>query len=99
MGINAFLDNVRRTLRLRHYSLRTEEVYRHRIKEFISFHGKRHPQTLGVEEIRRYLTYLAVEQTVAASTQNVARSATAKSSSARGTRTCEEKPERQEASL
>ena len=75
MGINAFLDDVRRTLRLRHYSFRTEEVYLHRIKEFIYFHGKRHPQTLGVEEIRRYLTYLAVDQQVAASTQNVARSA------------------------
>ena len=75
MGINAFLDDVRRALRLRHYSLRTEEVYLHRIKEFIYFHGKRHPQTLGVADIRSYLTFLAVEQHVAASTQNVARSA------------------------
>ena len=69
------MEDVRRALRLCHYSIRTEEVYRHRIKEFISFHGKRHPETLGTENIRSYLTYLAVEQNVAASTQNVARSA------------------------
>jgi integron integrase len=75
MGITAFLEEARRAIRLRHYSLRTEEVYLHRIKDFIYFHGKRHPSTLGAEDIRRYLTALAVEQNVAASTQNVARSA------------------------
>jgi integron integrase len=75
MGIPAFLEEVRTAIRVRHYSLRTEEVYLHRIKEFIHFHDKRHPATLGAEEVRSYLSYLAVEQQVAASTQNVARSA------------------------
>ncbi len=75
MGIPAFLEEVRAAIRLRHYSLQTEEVYLYRIRQFIHFHGKRHPATLGAAEIQSYLTHLAVEGQVAASTQNVARSA------------------------
>ncbi len=45
------------------------------IREFILYHNKRHPKEMGVEEIRAYLSYLAVEKNVAASTQNVARNA------------------------
>ena len=73
--IEAFLTLVRRTLRARQMSLRTEEAYLLRIRQFILFHGKRHPQNLTPDDVRLYLTHLAVEGEVAASTQNVARSA------------------------
>lgn len=66
------LDNVRTTARLRHLSLRTEEAYLSTIKRYIFFHGKRHPLELGAEHIRAYLAHLAVEEKVAASTQNAA---------------------------
>ena len=62
-------------MRLRHMTRRTEASYLHYIVEFIRFHDKRHPQELGVGEIRAYLSYLATEKDVAASTQNVALSA------------------------
>ncbi len=74
-GINAFLEQVRTILRLKHFSLRTEESYLSTIRRFIDFHGKKHPAALGPEAVRDYLSYLAVEQHVAASTQNVARNA------------------------
>ncbi len=57
---------------MRHLSQKTERAYVGYIREFILFHHKRHPAEMGVEEIRDYLTYLAVEKNVAASTQNVA---------------------------
>lgn len=69
------LDRVREALRVRHYSLRTEQAYVHWIKRFILFHGKRHPQSLGEREITAFLTHLAVRRNVAASTQNQALSA------------------------
>jgi integron integrase len=69
------LDQVRHALRLKHYALRTEETYVDWIKRFILFHHKRHPKEMGVPEIEAFLTYLAVEQNVAASTQNQAFSA------------------------
>ena len=75
MSIPAFLEEVRAAIRLRHYSLRTEEAYLLRIRQFIQFHGKRHPARLAAAEVRSYLTHLAVEGQEAASTQNVARSA------------------------
>ncbi|HLA74526.1 MAG TPA: integron integrase, partial [Gammaproteobacteria bacterium] len=53
----------------------TEQVYTDWIKRFILFHGKRHPETMGAEEIEGFLTHLAVEGKVAASTQNQAKSA------------------------
>ena len=62
-------------MRLRHYSRRTEEAYVTWIRRFIVFHGKRHPTQMGSEEIQRYLTHLAVERKVSASTQNQALSA------------------------
>ena len=74
-SISGFLEHARHVARLRHLSLRTEEVYLHRIREYILFHGSRHPQNLGTPHIEAYLTHLAVEGQVAASTQNVARSA------------------------
>lgn len=69
------LDQVRHAIRLKHYSLKTEKSYIHYIRDYILFHNKRHPKDMGAEEIRAYLTHLAVQQNVAASTQNVAFSA------------------------
>ena len=66
------LDQVRRKLRLLHYSIRTEEAYVGWIRRFILFHGKRHPQEMGGREVEQFLTALAVERHVAASTQNQA---------------------------
>jgi integrase len=68
-------EAVRLRLRLRHYSRRTEEAYVTWIRRFIIFHGKKHPSLLGKDEIVRYLTWLAVQQQVSASTQNQALSA------------------------
>ena len=69
------LDQVRDAIRVRHYSLRTEEAYVNWIRRFILFHGKRHPNEMGGAEIEAFLTHLAVEGHVAASTQNQALSA------------------------
>jgi site-specific recombinase XerD len=66
------LDEVRTTARLRHLSLKTEKVYVQQIKRFILFHGKKHPREMNEHHIRDYLSHLAVERKVAASTQNVA---------------------------
>ena len=69
------LDRVRDAVRIRHYSRRTEEAYVHWIRRYIVFHGKAHPSTLGAEAISAFLTWLAVQQHVSASTQNQALSA------------------------
>lgn len=69
------LDQLRASLRLRHYSLRTEQQYLQWVRRFILFHGKRHPKTMGATEVEAFLTHLAVEGEVAASTQNQALSA------------------------
>jgi integron integrase len=74
-GKGKLLDRVRGAIRLKHYSLRTEQTYVDWIKRFIVFHGKQHPDTMGAEEIRQFLTHLAVERDVAAATQNQAFSA------------------------
>jgi integron integrase len=66
------LDQVRDTLRLKHYSIRTEETYIGWIKRYILFHDKRHPKDMGEIEIKTFLTNLAVNKNVAASTQNQA---------------------------
>jgi len=69
------LEQVREAIRLKHYSLRTEKTYLDWIRRFILFHGKRHPQSMGAEEVRQFLSDLATEHNVAASTQNQAFSA------------------------
>jgi len=69
------LDVVRRAIRARHYSRRTEEAYVHWIRKYILFHGKRHPQELGAPAVTAFLTALAVERQVSASTQTQALSA------------------------
>src|SRR5688572_2776859 len=69
------LDQVRDTIRLKHYSIRTERAYVDWIKRFILFHHKRHPNDMGAPEVQVFLTDLAVKQHVAASTQQQALSA------------------------
>ena len=69
------LDQVRDTLRTKHYSNRTEDTYVEWIRRFILFHGKRHPKDMGAAEIEAFITRLAVERQVAVSTQNQALSA------------------------
>jgi len=66
---------MREALRVRHYSIRTETSYLDWAKRFILFHHKRHPETMGAPEITAFLTHLAVEKHVAASTQTQALSA------------------------
>jgi len=63
------LDRVRDTIRLKHYSIRTEEAHMAWIKRYILFHHKRHPNEMCSAEIEAFLTHLAVQQQVAASTQ------------------------------
>lgn len=67
-----FLNEVRKTMRLLHMSRKTEASYWHHIVDFIRFHVKRHPAELGAAEISGYLSHLAVDKSVSASTQNVA---------------------------
>jgi integron integrase len=69
------LDRVRLAMRAHHYSPRTEEAYVAWIKRYIFFHGKRHPAEMGAEEVTRFLSSLALDGRVAASTQNQALSA------------------------
>ena len=69
------LDRVRHAIRTRHYSPRTEEAYVHWIRRYIVFHEKQHPSTLSAPDMSRFLTWLAVERHVSASTQNQALSA------------------------
>lgn len=66
------MDQVRDEIRLRHYSIRTEHAYLGWIRRYILFHAKRHPKNMGAEEVTRFLTHLAVQGNVAASTQNQA---------------------------
>jgi len=69
------LDEVRDSIRVRHYSIRTEEAYVRWIKEYIFFHDKRHPAEMGEREVSDFLSHLAVKRKVAASTQTQALSA------------------------
>jgi site-specific recombinase XerD len=66
------LDQVRHTIRMRHYSRRTETTYVHWIRRFIVFHHKKHPSTMGAPAITAFLSWLATGQRVSSSTQNQA---------------------------
>ena len=66
------LDQLRDEIRLRHYSIRTEQAYADWNRRFILFHNKRHPREMGAGEITAFLTHLAAEMHVSASTQNQA---------------------------
>jgi integron integrase len=69
------LDQVRHAIRIRHYSIRTEESYVYWVRAFIRFHGLRHPRELGAREVTAFLSHLATERDVAAATQQQALSA------------------------
>jgi len=69
------LDQVRGKIRLKHYSIRTEQAYVDWVKRFVLHFDKRHPRELGAAEVEQFLTHLAVHGKVAASTQNQAKSA------------------------
>lgn len=69
------LDRMRAEIRVRHYSIRTEETYLDWARRFILFHDKRHPKDMGADEVQRFLSYLAMERNVSSSTQNQAKSA------------------------
>jgi len=69
------LQLVSDTIRTKHYSYRTEQTYIEWIKRYILYHGKRHPKEMGAEEIQAFITHLAVQKNVSASTQNQALSA------------------------
>ncbi|MDT0635965.1 integron integrase [Spectribacter hydrogenoxidans] len=66
------LDQVRARCRVKHYSLRTERSYAAWIRRYILYHGKRHPRDMGKKEVEAFLSHLAVDRSVAASTQNQA---------------------------
>jgi integron integrase len=74
-GKPKLLDQVRDVIRRKHYSIRTEQAYVDWIKRFIIYHGKRHPGEMAEEEVAEFLTHLARDLNVAASTQNQALSA------------------------
>ena len=74
-GITQTLDAVRREIRARQFSHRTEEAYVGWIRRYLRFHGLSDPESLGSAQVAEFLTYLAVERRVASSTQNQAASA------------------------
>jgi len=69
------LDQVSDAIRVKHYSSRTEKTYKDWITRYILFHNKRHPKDMGAEEIQAFITYLATQRQLSASTQNQALSA------------------------
>lgn len=69
------LESLRQRIRVLHYSIRTEQAYVDWARRFILFHGKRHPRELGAPDVTAFLTHLAVERNVSASTQNQAKAA------------------------
>ena len=72
MKKSPFLESVRSAIRTCHYSIRTEEAYISWVRRFILFHNKKHPAQMAEPEIREFLTYLACQRNVSASTQNQA---------------------------
>ena len=71
------LDQVRNFMRLKHYSLSTEREYIRWMKEYIFYHQKKHPKDMNEAHVQAFLTHLAVNRKVAASTQNQALNAIA----------------------
>ncbi len=75
MRSTKLMDRLREAIRVRHYSRRTEKAYARWVREFILFHDKRHPESLDRLHVESFLTHLAVDRQVSASTQNQALSA------------------------
>ncbi len=69
------LEQVQDAIRTNHYSLRTEKTYIDWIRRFILYHNKKHPREMGVPEVQEFITHLATQNNVSASTQNQALSA------------------------
>ena len=69
------LDPVRDAIRVKHYARNTEQAYVYWIKKYILFQNKRHPKEMGTVEVQAFLTHLALEEHISASTQNQALSA------------------------
>ena len=69
------LDQMRAVIRAKHYSIRTEDAYVDWVRRFVLHFDKRHPRELGAQEVERFLSWLAVDGRVSASTQNQAKSA------------------------
>ena len=72
-GKPKLLDQMKNVMRMKHYSLRTEKSYIQWVRRYIYFHNKRHPEEMGALAVQRFLSYLAVEQYVSASTQHQTR--------------------------
>jgi len=72
-----FIESLRRDIRLRGYSIRTEKTYLYWIRFFIHYHQKRHPADMGAEEVKAFLSHLASDRNVAINTQKVALNALA----------------------
>ena len=66
------MEQFRRTIEAKHYSVRTAKAYEAWIRRYIRFHGGRHPRDMGAVEVTQFLSYLATERKVSASTQNQA---------------------------
>ena len=65
-------DKARNDIRLRHYSIRTEQAYLSWIRRYIQYHNMKHPRKMGKREIRAFLSHLALKRKVSSSTQNQA---------------------------
>ena len=66
--VKKLLDQLSDQLRIKHYSLRTENTYISWVRKFILFHDKRHPRDMGTQEINAFISHLVLEKNVAAST-------------------------------
>lgn len=71
-GKPMLLDRLREQIRIRHYSIRTETAYIKWVRDFIRYHNLRHPAEMGAPEVERFLSHLAMDLNVSASTQNQA---------------------------
>ncbi len=69
------LEQVSDAIRIKHYSSRTEQTYKDWIRRYILFHNKRHPRDMGIDEIQAFISHLATERALSASSQNQALSA------------------------
>src|ERR1700733_579746 len=66
------LEVAKEKMRTRHFAYRTEQIYLHWIRRYVNFHDRRHPRGLGHEGVEKFLSHLAVDAKVGASTQNQA---------------------------
>lgn len=69
MTTSPFMESIRAKIRVKHYSLRTEQSYMQWARRFIFFHNKRHPAEMGAQEVEAFLSHLAVKENVSASTR------------------------------